>query len=220
MLILSLLPWDSSAKLLRLHQHKYWGIGPSSPITQECSAIAFNVILCPGSAQDKYNNVTTQICVMHRWTTILQKLWKSNVNKITVIYKPLQRSPSSKFFNIGFIPSGSIKGLLTICKETTNNLLRHILSQNTGLRVHKIGNSVQQTSYFYTLSYVSCSVSPRNGYRPSTIQYKVTPTAHVSAAFPRYVRPVDQKEIKIKIVTCSIPYIPSFNSSATKEMVC
>lgn len=34
------------------------------------------------------------------------------------------------------------------------------------------------------LSYVSWSVSPRNGYCPNTIQYKVTPTAHVSAGLP------------------------------------
>uniref|UniRef100_A0A2P2M1J8 Uncharacterized protein n=1 Tax=Rhizophora mucronata TaxID=61149 RepID=A0A2P2M1J8_RHIMU len=34
------------------------------------------------------------------------------------------------------------------------------------------------------LSYVSCNVSPRNGYFPSIIQYKVTPSAHVSAALP------------------------------------
>lgn len=47
-------------------------------------------------------------------------------------------------------------------------------------------------SNFHTLSYVSCNVSPRNGNCPTTIQYNVTPTAHVSAALPLYVTPVYQ----------------------------
>lgn len=49
----SLLTSDSSfGRFLRLHQHKYWGIGPSSPITQVCSATAANVNLSFGSAKN------------------------------------------------------------------------------------------------------------------------------------------------------------------------
>ena len=49
----SLLPSDSSfGRFLRLHQHKYWGTGPSSPITQVCSATAANVNLSFGSAKN------------------------------------------------------------------------------------------------------------------------------------------------------------------------
>lgn len=49
-----LLPSRScTSKLLRLHQHKYWGIGPSFPTTQAWAATASNVNLCSGSAYDR-----------------------------------------------------------------------------------------------------------------------------------------------------------------------
>jgi hypothetical protein len=35
-----------------------------------------------------------------------------------------------------------------------------------------------------TFSQVSGTLSARKGQKPSTIEYKVTPTAHISAAFP------------------------------------
>lgn len=50
---------SSTTKLMRLHQHRYCGIGPSSPITQLCFAMASSVILWLGSVREKANHFRT-----------------------------------------------------------------------------------------------------------------------------------------------------------------
>ena len=93
---------------LRLQQQKYSGTCPSSPRNQGCSDTFFSVILSLGSA------ATT--CEFHRQSTIASL---SCVLYHTIMMKTcnslLQRRHSIKSLKRGSNPSGSIKGLLTIC---------------------------------------------------------------------------------------------------------
>jgi len=81
--------------------------------------------------------------------------------------------------------SGISIGLLTIWKSKKTSSL-DFFSIGWKYVTLSLCNNIRgwEVNINLTLSYVSWSVSPRNGYSPNIIQYKVTPTAHVSDNLP------------------------------------
>lgn len=87
---------------------------------------------------------------------------------------PLQRRPCRRSLSSESNSSGSGKGLLTICQKVAN----------ISVGINEKETHEEKKSEEITLSQVSGTLSARKGQKPSTIEYKVTPTAHISAAFP------------------------------------